>query len=61
MSVTKKRKKKPAESYKVSIDCRWSDAVLVDARTPGEAKSKAWRKYIRSLRQKDFDIDVQKH
>ncbi len=61
MTVTKKLKKKSVESYKVSIDCRWSDAVLVDARSPGEAKSKAWKIYIRSLRQKDFNIDVQKY
>ncbi|MCS2956937.1 hypothetical protein NXX53_06555 [Bacteroides salyersiae] len=61
MSATKKTKKKPVETYKVSIDCRWSDAVLVSARTKGEAKTKAFKKYLRNLRRKDFNIDVEKH
>jgi hypothetical protein len=52
-------KKKKLKKYSVSIDMTWSEGYSnISARTPGEAKKKAWNKFKSKPPKSNFNIDA---
>jgi len=42
--------------YKVTIAQTWSETVIVNAKTPQEARKKAWKKYNPKKMNHTFDL-----
>lgn len=57
----KKAAKKEAVIFIINIDMKWSEDIHVKARTAGEAKAKAWKKFKSRLPRKNFDISADKY
>lgn len=54
----KKKSKKPSKLYRVNVDMKWSDDIVVKAKTAGEARKKAWAQFKRRCPRKLFELNA---
>ena len=50
---------KKKKEYQVNIDMTWSENVIIKGDSIREAKEKAWQKFLRKIKKKNFKISAE--